>query len=145
MRDTWTERDLPVLNAIVETFEDSGPGVSPEQIEERTGLDTKTVQRALTALESEEPPFLSQLERVLSGQVVFIGAPTGHARRAVGAWPTAEVIAERLVEALAEAADREPDEERKSFLRKTATYLANAGRDLAVDIGAAAINRQMGM
>ncbi len=75
----------------------------------------------------------------------MIGAPTGHARRAVGAWPTAETIADRLVSALDEAADREPDPERKGWLSKTAAYLGNAGRDLAVEIGATAINRQMGM
>ena len=42
-------------------------------------------------------------------------------------------------------ADREPDPERKGWLRKTAAYLGNAGRDLAIEIGATAINRQMGM
>jgi hypothetical protein len=34
---------------------------------------------------------------------------------------------------------------RKGWLSKTAAYLGNAGRDLAVEIGATAINRQMGM
>lgn len=72
-------------------------------------------------------------------------APTGHARRAVGAWPTAEMIADRLVKALDEAADREPDPEKKGWLGKTAAFLGHAGRDLAVEIGATAINRQMGM
>lgn len=85
------------------------------------------------------------MTRYSSGHVMLIGAPTGHARRAVGAWPTAETIADRLVHALDEAAEREPDDERKGFLRKAAAYLGNAGRDLAVDIGATAINRQMGM
>lgn len=133
-----------MLNAIVEISEETGPGVSPEQIEKRTELDAKSVQLALAALDSEDPPFLSKLERVMSGQVVFVGAPTGHARRAVGAWPTAETIADRLVDALGEAAEREPDEERKSFLGRAASYLGNAGRDLAVEIGATAINRQIG-
>ncbi len=53
--------------------------------------------------------------------------------------------ADRLVEALDEAAEREPDEQRKGFLSKAASYLGNAGGDLAVEIGATAINRQMGM
>ena len=35
--------------------------------------------------------------------------------------------------------------DRKGWLSKTAAYLGNAGRDLAVEIGATAINRQMGM
>ena len=38
-----------------------------------------------------------------------------------------------------------PDDERKSWLRKSASYLGNAGRDHAVEFGATAINRQMGM
>jgi hypothetical protein len=75
----------------------------------------------------------------------LVGEPTGHARRAVGAWPTPESIADRLIGPLDEAADREPDPERKGWLRKAAAYLGNAGRDLAVEIGATAINRQMGI
>lgn len=62
-----------------------------------------------------------------------------------GAWPTAEAMADRLVQALGEAAEREPDEERKGFLRKSAAYLGSAGRDLVVEIGATAINRQIGL
>lgn len=103
------------------------------------------VQAALRALDSERPAYISKLEKVMTGDIIFIGAPTGHARRAVGAWPTAETIADRLVTALDEAAEREPDPERKGWLRKTAAYLGNAGRDLAVEIGATAINRQMGL
>jgi len=62
-----------------------------------------------------------------------------------GAAHTPESIADRLIGALDEAAEREPDPERKSWLRKTAAYLGSVGRDLAVEIGATAINRQMGM
>lgn len=103
------------------------------------------MQLALRALDSESPLFVTKMQRYADGHVILVGAPTGHARRAVGAWPTAEAIADRLVGALDEAAQREPDEERKGFLGKAASYLGNAGRDLAVEIGATAINRQMGM
>lgn len=145
MDQTWTVRDLPVLRAIVELYEETGQIVSPNQIEAKTGLAAEVVQSALRALDSEQPPYVKKMQRYASGHVVMIGAPTGHARRAVGAWPTAETIADRLVSALDEAADREPDPERKGWLSKTAAYLGNAGRDLAVEIGATAINRQMGM
>ena len=80
----------------------------------------------------------------MTGDIIFVGAPTGHARRAIGAWPTPESIADRLVNALDEAAEREPDPEQKGWLG-AAGYLGSAGRDLAVEIGATAINRQMGM
>ena len=145
MNETWTSRDLPVLRAIVDIYEETGSPMGPDAVETATEFDAETVQAALRALDSEEPPYISKLERVMTGDIIFIGAPTGHARRAVGAWPTAETIADRLVKALDEAAEREPNPERKSWLSKTATYLGNAGRDLAIEIGATAINRQMGM
>lgn len=145
MDETWTNRDLPVLRAIVEIYEETGHAMHPGPIEAATGLAGEDVQAALRALNLEDPPFVTKMQRYSSGHVSLIGAPTGHARRAVGAWPTAESIADRLVNALDEAADREADEERKGFLRKAATYLGNTGRDLAVEIGATAINRQMGL
>lgn len=144
MDETWTSRDLPVLTAIVEVFERTGRVMSPNEIVEQSGLDADQVETALRALEGE-PPLITKLERRNSGGIGLVGKPTGHARRAVGAWPTPEGIADRLIGALDEAADREPDPELKGWLRKTAAYLGNAGRDLAVEIGATAINRQMGM
>lgn len=145
MDETWTSRDLPVLTAIVEVFERTGRVMSPNEIVEQSGLRADQVEAALRALEGEDPPFITKLERRASGGISLVGKPTGHARRAVGAWPTPESIADRLISALDEAADREPDPERQGWLRKTAAYLGNAGRDLAVEIGATAINRQMGM
>ncbi|GAA1804828.1 MAG: hypothetical protein LCH77_07440 [Actinobacteria bacterium] len=100
MDQTWTVRDLPVLRAIVELYEETGQIVSPNQIEAKTGLAAEVVQSALRALDSEQPPYVMKMQRYSSGHVVMIGAPTGHARRAVGAWPTAETIADRLVSAL---------------------------------------------
>jgi hypothetical protein len=145
MDETWTCRDLPVLTTIVEVFERTGRVMHPNEIVEQSGLGADQVEAALRALESEDPPFISKLERRASGGISLVGRPTGHARRAVGAWPTPDSIADRLVSALDEAAERETDPERKGWLRKTAAYLGSAGRDLAVEIGASAINRQMGM
>lgn len=116
-----------------------------QAIVEESGLEGGQVKSALLALALEDPPFVSKIQRHGSGDISLVGSPTGHARRAVGAWPTAETIADRLINALDEAAEREPDLERKGWLRQSAAYLANAGRDLAVEIGATAINRQMGM
>ena len=145
MDETRTRRDLPVLTAIVEVFERTGRVMRPNEIVGQSGLDADQVETALRALEGEDPPFITKLERRASGGISLVGKPTGHARRAVGAWTTPESIADRLFSALDQAADREPDDERKSWLRKSAAYLGNAGRDLAVEIGATAINCQMGM
>lgn len=146
MDETWTRRDLPVLEAIVQLSERDGGGfLDPAAIAQESGLDESETQAALLALDGEVPACVTDMRRSASGHIFLVGAPTGHARRAVGAWPTAETIAGRLITALDEAAEREPDPERKGWLRKTAAYLGHAGRDLAVEIGATAINRQMGM
>jgi hypothetical protein len=145
MEDTWTSRDLPILEAIVQLYELTGRPMTVSEVSQHTGFSDETIHAALKALDGEEPPFFAKLQTRASGHISLIGAPTGHARRAVGSWPTAEAVADRLVNALAEAADREPDHERKGWLSKSAAYLGNAGRDLAVEIGATAINRQMGM
>ncbi len=65
-------------------------------------------------------------------------------RFGAGACPTAETMADRLVNSLDGIAEREPAPERKGRPRKSATYLGNAGRDLVVEIGATAINRRTG-
>jgi len=49
-----------------------------------------------------------------------------------------------LVQALAKAADKERDEEKRGWLRKTAAWLGSAG-DVAVDIAGTALARSTGM
>lgn len=70
----------------------------------------------------------------------FVGSPSRWGLQKLGQRWSAP-----LIRSLEQAAEREPDPERKGWLRKTAAYLGSAGRDLAVEIGATAINRQMGM
>lgn len=66
---------------------------------------------------------------------------TGHidrvyerARRALGSWPTAEVIVDHLAAELEAAADAEAEPERKGKLRAPGDTLAGAARDLAVQV-----------
>jgi hypothetical protein len=54
----------------------------------------------------------------------------------VGQWPSAEAVADRIVAALVEAADREPDEGKRSRLRAAAETLGSFGRDLLVSVAA---------
>ena len=89
-------------------FERTGRVMRPNEIVEQSGVDADHVEIALRALEGEDPPFITKLERRASGGISLVGKPTGHARRAVGAWPTPESIADRLVAALDEAAERCP-------------------------------------
>lgn len=142
---TWEERDLPVLRAIVELYEESGGNtIRASHIERRTGFDDRTTQKALHALKPADPPYVTKMHEMSGGEIVFVGAPTPEARRAVGLWPTPELMADRLVAALAQAAEQEPNEERRGLLRRTAEWLGSAGREVAVDVTAAVISRQVG-
>jgi hypothetical protein len=50
MEDTWVSRDLPVLETVVKLVDEGSFAVTVADIADRTGLDTKTVDRALDAL-----------------------------------------------------------------------------------------------
>ena len=74
MESTWESRDLPVLTHIVEFYDEHGHSPDPPYIADACGFDdNKIVQRALRALEHEEPPFITGLDRALTGQIIGIG------------------------------------------------------------------------
>ncbi|WP_020387712.1 hypothetical protein [Kribbella catacumbae] len=77
------------------------------------------------------------------GHIMIVGAPTGHARRVVGAWPTPESLADRIIAALNDAADNEPDEAKKGKLRRAAEAVAGVGRDILTDVTAQVITKGM--
>jgi hypothetical protein len=74
-----------------------------------------------------------------------VRAITSEARRAVGQWPTPEGVADRIVAELLEAADREPDERKRTRLRAAAETLGSFGRDLLVNVAANVATRPIGM
>jgi len=114
--DTWNTRDLPVLQAVVDIYEDSGTYLTrATAIERRTGLDPDTVQRALRRLNSQ-PSFFEKVVEASGGQIVMVGPPTADALRVAGAWPSPEQLLQRLINALETAADddaRGPEERSK--------------------------------
>jgi hypothetical protein len=118
--DTWFSRELPVLEAIVEIHDQTGRDmIRSAAVEEETGLDHDTVSRAVRALHSGN--YLVGGKGSAQQAYMFVGSPTGEARRAVGAWPTAEKQLDRVIAALTTAAEdpARPEEER-SKLRQLA-------------------------
>ncbi|WP_137145094.1 hypothetical protein [Mycolicibacterium sp. CR10] len=115
MADTWESRDLLVLKAAVELYDEKGRSPRASDLERATGFDKDTVQRALRALYSE--PFFEQGVESSGNQIIIVGEPTSAALRVVGQWPTPESQLERLVAALQAAADDEdrPEEDRSKF------------------------------
>lgn len=146
-QDTWATRDLPVLEAVVELFDDGEWRVSGAQIAERTGLAEDVVQRAFFALVNEDPPLFKYIDTssLVGPEIGWVYEPSGEARRRVGAWPTPESLADRLVQAMERAADSEPDEEKRSKLRHTASYLSSVGRDVLVEVIGSVIARGAGV
>ncbi|MFV8173819.1 hypothetical protein [Mycolicibacterium peregrinum] len=131
MDDTWFERDLPVLDAAVKIYDETGRNtIKVSELAKATGFDRTVVMQAARALMSGD-----YFEQILGTwhTVLGVGAPTGAARRAVGAWPSGDVLTKRLVEALEAAADdaSRPDEERGK-LRQAARMIAGFGYQVAV-------------
>jgi hypothetical protein len=140
MKDIWASRDLLVLDAAVELIDEMYPTSrypEGEDIAARTGLDAKSVAVALNALEGEF------LEVQRTGDFARWGVPrvTPAARRAVGQWPTAESLVEKLVAGLAQAAEHEGDPERKGKLMAVARGLSSFAREVAVNVAAQALGQ----
>jgi hypothetical protein len=134
MEDTWTWRDLPVLDAAVSQLDEmSAEGLILELagIAEVTGLAANDVIAAVEALEGE---YLG-LQRTMGDPSRWrIQSVTPAARHAVGQWPTAESLIERLAAGIAEAAGRETDPERKRRLAAVARELGGMAKGVAVNV-----------
>ncbi len=133
---TWFVRELPVLEAVVELLEEPdhlGAFVQVSQIVERTGIDAHTVHSALTAME----PVYVTVQRVLSGgdpNLYMVTGITAEARRAVGQWPSPELMVDSFLMALASAVDQEVDHDKKSRLRSAFDAITAVGRDVLVNV-----------
>jgi hypothetical protein len=138
VEDTWQVRDLPVLRSVVELLDHSYM-VTVSDIAVRTGLDLAEVARSLEAM---DPTFLDFRKTETGGDPTFwyVNRVTPEARRAVGQWPTAEGLIDRLVRAFNDAADGEEDAERYYHLRQVAGLLGDAVRDVAIRVAETVIS-----
>jgi hypothetical protein len=130
VQDTWTSRDLPVLEATVALLEQSFM-VTVTDIASKTGFEPADVAAALEAL---DPGYVDFRKTTTGGDPRFwyVYKATPEARRVVGQWPTAEALAGRLAEELSAAAADEPDAERKDLLTYAARLIGDTLRDVTV-------------
>jgi hypothetical protein len=134
MEDTWTWRDLPVLDAVVSQLDEgAATGTMPEltDIAESTGLGDVDVAAALQALADG---FLDLQTPMGDISGWFVTGVTSEARRAVGQWPTGVSLIERLAGGITEAAEQEADPERKQRLLAVARELGGAAKAIAVNV-----------
>jgi hypothetical protein len=145
VESTWESRDLPVLDAIVRLLDQGSFSVSVRDVASETGLAPETVDRAIAALEG---PFVVEYEQFATDgdpNPWSVRQVTAAARQAVGQWPTAESLAARVAQGFSDAADHEPDAERKSRLRQVADFIGSTGKDVAAEVLAKVILRPTGM
>jgi hypothetical protein len=133
VESTWEPRDLPVLDEVVRFYEEESHGQIPsaQTIADRLGMDPQQVAKAVRAL---APTYLVVSPSMGGPESLGIDGVTDEARRAAGQWPTAEGIVDRLVQGLLDAADQEPDEQKRSRLRAVAEGLGGFVRDVAVGV-----------
>ncbi|MFF7530688.1 hypothetical protein ACFZB2_16550 [Streptomyces bobili] len=144
MESTWVERDLPVLNALVQQLDDAAGASFPElrDITEDTGLEISEITKAALALESAG--YIDLSKTMGSAESWHVKAVSKEARQAVGQWPTAEQVLDRLVQRLGEAADQETDPEQQSRLREAANTAGGVARNVFVDVLSSVIAKSMG-
>ena len=130
VHDTWTTRDLPVLDATVALLEQSFM-VTVIDIAAKTGFEPADVAAALEAL---NPGYVDFRKTTTGGDPRFwyVYKATQEARRVVGQWPTAEALATRLADELTAAAADEADPERKGLLTYAARLIGDTLRDATV-------------
>lgn len=144
MEDTWAKRDLPVLDAVVELFDECpGNWLLGQQVVERTGMDRKDVERAVSAL-SPDYVILGQ-QMAADGDIgtQVLESVTAEARRVVGQWPTGKRLVEQLAAGIAQAAERETDPEQKSRLRAIASGLVGVAKTIAVNVASEMIEHRL--
>jgi hypothetical protein len=126
---------MPVLDAVVTLMEQSYM-VTVSDIAERTGLELAEVARSLDTL---DPTYVDFRKTETGGDPRFwyVLKVTPEARQAVGQWPTAESLIDRLAKAFRDAADKEDDPERHYQLRQAAGLLESGIRDVAIQIATA--------
>lgn len=145
MENTWVERDLPVLNALVQQLDDAAGASFPElrDLTDQTGLDISEITKAALALDSAG--YIELSRSVGPTGSWYVKTVSKEARQAVGQWPTAEQLLDTLVQRLGEAADEESDPEQQSRLREAASTASGVARNVFVDVLSSVIAKSMGV
>ena len=134
--DLWTTYDLPVLIALVQRLEVNGDSRLDAAHLAVDGLERPHVEAALRRL--SEHGYIVGMKTQMDYPVI-VHRVTERALRVVGAWPSAEQLADRLLAALAEAAEHGSTEDERGRARRALDALRSAGRDVLVNAAGGAL------
>lgn len=134
LASTWVDRDLPVLIAAARLVEEREPGsiVTLDAVSRACGMAVDLTAKACLAL---DPTYL-----VLSGRsarlpdMVWIKQITDEGREAVGLWPAADTLADRIVCALEQLAAQDPDEDTRSRAQRAASALGTGASSILTGV-----------
>lgn len=138
--DTWTTRHYPVLHSVVARFELQGQVTSNEVVDD-TGLSEVEVERAARDLDAEG---LVDVYFYGGGGWMVLGNVSGEARRLVGAWPSAALLADRLVDAVERGMETAETAQERGRWQKLRDGFASAGRDVIVSAAGSALGGSAG-
>lgn len=136
--ETWATRDLPILREALLAL-DMGEEADLEAIRTRLGMTATEIRIGVEALANANPPYLEwTIGNGWNGERSpgSIDRVFERARRELGTWPTPDSFVTELATALRQAADAEPEPEKKNKLQATADALLSFGRDVAVLVAA---------
>lgn len=138
----WTDRDLPVLLAIVEAAEtDDGDMPDDTTLPATTGLPAADVFTAVRNL--ERGGYISGVTYAF-GDGYTVGDITERALRETGVWPNAETDADRLLWLLEQKVNDAASAEDRSKWVRIRDAVVSAGRDFTVEMAAAMATRSIG-
>ncbi|MGL5442297.1 MAG: hypothetical protein ACRDDJ_07500, partial [[Mycobacterium] stephanolepidis] len=129
MADTWESRDLPVLEAAVELWEERATSACDRS----RGQDPLRWRHRPASAPCARHGTYFEKSISGSGQIIAVGKPTSAALRVAGQWPSPEAQIECVIAALEAAADddsRQPEE--RSRLRQVALSLRGAAFQIAI-------------
>lgn len=139
---TWASEDLPVLAAAIEIYDVKNRALG-EEIAEKLGWPEKDVTRSLLRLESGYLG-LGRSKTLAGTTPPKVTDVSAEARRAAGQWPDPDKITADIVARLDEAADKAPEDKKRTireFLHGAAGEAAGLGGTAIV----AALRAYVGM
>jgi len=143
LNDVWTSRDYPVLVAVAQLLEEHDLLQSGE-IAAYCGRDQREVVLALTNLSHRH--LVVRDASTYDGRDNYVTGILPDGLEAVGQWPSSDVAADRLLEALDALADSAPvDSPKRNRLIAIRDALLSAGRDVVVDVAGAVISGRIPM
>ena len=135
MRDIWFSRDLPVLEVIVQYFEENDrPLLNLSTVAEMSGFTVHEVGKAAQNLDNAG---YLDLQILMTGSDFgpwFIQKVHSEALFATGAWPTPESLTKAMIDELEKLANTQSDEGEKGWLKRIMSGAGDISKEVFIRV-----------